>query len=197
MARSSRDDIDHFHNYGLHIPTRTIDMSSEDTSEDGESGVDFQMAKRTIKNLHILDQTPDKPITIIMNNIGGDEYHGMAIYDAIKECKNHVTIKVYGHAMSMGSLILQAADERLMMPNSRIMIHYGTWGTHDHPKITYNLADEGKKWDRTFENIYLDRIHAKHPQFKLKQLTKMLDFDTFLNAEESLNLGLIDGIVKE
>ena len=95
------------------------------------------MAERAIKALHILDSTAptgDKPITVIMNNPGGDEYHGMAIYDAIKSCKNHVTIVVFGMAMSMGSIILQAADKRVMSANSRVMIHYGTWGINDHPK---------------------------------------------------------------
>lgn len=197
MSKPVRDDIDKLMEYNIYLPTRTLYMGSEsyhDDDPDDESGVNYQMAERIIKGLHILDQTPDKPITIIMNNPGGDEYHGLAIIDAIKACQNHVTIKVFGMAMSMGSIILQAADTRIMAPNARVMIHYGTWGVSDHPKITYRWADEGKKFDKIMERMYLENIREKNPDFTLKNLQKMLDFDTILNAEETVELGLADSI---
>ena len=46
----------------------------------------------------------------------------MAIFDAIKICRSHVTILVYGQAESMSSIILQAADKRIMMPNSTLYV---------------------------------------------------------------------------
>src|SRR5271166_6582243 len=118
MARIVKDDVDRFHDYSIHIPSRTIFMGTENLSETDfeESGVDTSMAERQIKNLHLLDSISKDEITILMNNIGGDVIHGMAIYDAIRSCQSHITIKVLGHAMSMGSIILQAADERLMLP---------------------------------------------------------------------------------
>lgn len=196
MSRVNRDDIDKFHDYSLYIPTRTIYMGSEVVSDDdfSESGTEAMMAERQIKNLHILDNLNQDPITIIMNNIGGDEYHGMAIYDAIKACKSHITIKVYGHAMSMGSIILQAADTRIMAPNSRQMIHYGTVGIENHAKTAEKQAEECEKNDRVMEELYLKRIHEKNPAFTLNKLQKLLDHDTFLTAKESVDLGLADEI---
>ncbi len=199
MAKLVRDDVDKFFDYEVYIPTRTIYMGSvENDQEVGESGTDGAMAERVIKALHILDSSApagDKPITIIMNNPGGDEYHGMAIYDAIKGCNNHVTVIVYGHAMSMGSIILQAADERVMAPNARMMIHYGTWGIHDHPKIVYKWAEEGKKFDSWMEQLYLAKIRVKHPTYPLKKVQAMCNFDTFLTPEEAVNLGLADRVL--
>lgn len=199
MAKLVRDDVDKFFDYEIYIPTRTIYMGSVSNDQElGESGTDGAMAERVIKALHILDSSApggDKPITIIMNNPGGDEYHGLAIYDAIKACKNHVTIVVYGHAMSMGSIILQAADKRVMAPNSRMMIHYGTWGTHDHPKIVYSWAEEGKKFDAWMEQLYLGKIREKHPNFTLKKVQEMCNFDTFINPEEAVAMGLADEIL--
>jgi ATP-dependent Clp protease protease subunit len=200
MAKLVRDDIDKFFEYELYIPTRTIYMGSvSHDPETGESGTDGAMAERVIKALHIFDSSApagDKPITIIMNNPGGDAYHGLAIYDAIKACKNHVTIIVYGHAMSMGSIIFQAADKRVMAPNSRMMIHYGTWGTHDHPKIVYSWAEEGKKFNTWMELLYLERIREKHPNFTLKKVQQMCNFDTFLNPEQAVALGLADEVLE-
>lgn len=201
MAKLVRDDVDKFFDYEIYIPTRTIYMGSVDNDQEvGESGTDGAMAERVIKALHILDSSApagDKPITIIMNNPGGDEYHGMAIYDAIKGCNNHVTIIVYGHAMSMGSIILQAADRRVMAPNSRMMIHYGTWGIHDHPQNVYKWADEGKKFDAWMEQQYLTKIKEKNPEYTLKKVQELCKFDTFFTAKEAVDIGLADEILGE
>lgn len=198
MAKFTRDDVDKFHDYSLYIPQRTIYMGSEEISiEHGESGTDGAMAERTIKNLTILECLNKDPIIIIMNNIGGDEYHGFGLYDAIRTCKSHVTIKVLGHAMSMGSIILQAADVRIMAPTSRQMMHYGTWGIHDHAKTSRKWSDEGEKINHWMEQMYLQKIHEKHPSFSIQALRKMLDHDTFLTAEESVELGLADKVLGE
>lgn len=201
MAKLVKESIDRFYDYDIHTETRTIYIGSVDSdAEYGESGTDAAMAERAIKALHILDSvapTGDKPITVIMNNPGGDEYHGMAIYDAIKACKNHVTIVVFGMAMSMGSIILQAADKRVMSPNSRIMIHYGTWGIHDHPQIVYKWADEGKKFDSWMEQLYLEKIKQKNPDFTLRKVKELCSYDSFFDGKQALELGLIDEILGE
>lgn len=221
-----KDDVDQFMDNHIYLPTRTIYMGSMSSSdEEGESGTDFRMAETVVKALHILDNQDatsikgDKPINIIMNNIGGEIYHGMAIYDAISNCKNHVTVRVYGHAMSMGSIILQSADQRIMTKHSRIMIHYGSFGIHDHTKTMYKWANETKKFDNIMEDIYLDKINdkkitlekyltligkqseipsgnAKHKKILIgrKELQEMLNFDTIIDAETALELNLIDKI---
>jgi ATP-dependent Clp protease, protease subunit len=197
--RVNRDDIDKFHDYSLYIPGRTIYMGSEHINDDdfSESGVEATMAERQIKNLHILDIASDEPITIIMNNPGGDVNHGLAIYDAIRACRSRIIIKVFGHAMSMGSIILQAADERIMSENSSQMIHYGAFAVDKHSKTGYKIVDEFKRIDKWMEKMYLDKIKEKQPHFTLARLQRMLDHDTFLSAKESVELGLADKILGE
>ena len=155
----------------LDIETRTIYMGSMGSSyEEGESGVDNFMAEYFIKGMHFLESRGKKPINIIMNNPGGDWYHGMAIYDSIKYSSCVNSIKVYGHAMSMGSIILQAADERIMMPSSRFMIHYGTDGKYSHSKITEKWAEEAKRNNHDMENIYLDKMLEKEEEMGTRQV---------------------------
>ena len=195
MARINRDDVDKLYDYDLYIPSRTIYMGSVNSDENGESGVEAIMAERVVKALHLLDQK-DEPITIIMNNPGGDWYHGMAIYDAIKACKSHITIKVFGMAMSMGGVILQAADERVMAPNAKFMMHYGTMGIDStHSKIFSKWAEENDKINTDMEDIFLEKIQQKHPNYTRQQLEKQLDYDTILTAEEAIKLGLADSIL--
>lgn len=195
MARITRDDTDRFFDYDINIPARTIYMGSTSISDDGnESGVDAIMAERAIKSLNLLDASEGN-ITIIMNNPGGDWDHGMAIYDAIKACKNSVTIKVFGMAMSMGSIILQAADERILAPNARFMMHYGYAGGFTESSNHLRWAQEEVKIRVKMEEIYMEKILAKNPTFKLKQLQKMLNPDTILSPEETVALGLADKIL--
>lgn len=152
-------DLDKWFDLNVDLDFRTIYMGSVSYDrDDAETGVDHVMAEYLIKGMHTLESKSNKPITILMNNPGGDWYHGMAIYDAIKCSPCECTIRVYGHAMSMGSIILQAADHRVMMPSSRFMIHYGTDGKYSHAKIVYKWADEGKRASWEMENIYLEKM---------------------------------------
>ncbi len=199
MARIIRDDADKFFEYGLNIPTRTIFMGSVASDwTDAEQGVDFQMADRIIKALHLLDTAAtngEKPIFILMNNPGGDEYHGMAIYDAIKACKNHITITVFGHAMSMGSVILQAADERIMAPNSKMMIHHGTMSMDGHAKNFESWADEVKRLRIQMVEIYLEKMILIDSKITSKKIDAMCDFDKFFTAQEAVDIGLADKVL--
>jgi ATP-dependent protease ClpP protease subunit len=157
--------IDNWFDLNVDEETRTIYMGSiGKTYDDDETGVDSFMAEYFVKGMHILNSTSNKPITIIMNNPGGDWYHGMAIFDAIQTSTSACTVIVYGHAMSMGSIILQSADYRVMMPNSRFMIHFGYDGKYGHSKIFEKWADEGKRVNHQMENIYIRRLQEKEEE---------------------------------
>lgn len=188
------DEFRLFHDAGLFLPTRTIYMGSEIVDLVGESGTDARMAERVIKNMHVLESISKDPITIIMNNEGGDEYHGLAMYDVISRSECHVKILVRGHAMSMGSIILQAADERVMSENAVQMIHYGVAGLEHHCKTVWKQAEEMERLNDWMEGLYLGRIREKHQYYDLSELKKLLDHDTFLTAAESVELGLADSI---
>jgi ATP-dependent protease ClpP protease subunit len=152
-------EIDRWFDLNLDTENRVVYLGSLDRDrEDAETGVDYRMAEYFIKGMHVLHSKNNKPIRIIMNNPGGDWYHGMAIYDAIKSSTCECTIIAYGYAMSMGSIILQAADQRIMMPNSRFMMHYGDEGRFGHAKVVQKWSDEGKRINWQMENIYLDRM---------------------------------------
>ena len=198
MPRMKTDDIDKFFEYGISLPTRTIYMGSMAGGDD-ESGVDATMAEYAVKGLHVLDQannTADpKPIKVILSTIGGYVYHGMCIYDAIHMCRSYVTVTTFGPCMSMGSIILQAADKRIMTENSTLMIHYGTTGIIDmHAPTAYKWAEENKRNDIWMENLFLAKIREKHPKFTQKKLREWLMSDTFFTAEEAVHWGFADEV---
>jgi len=200
MSRIIKDDIEKFFEYGIYPDTRTIYIGSNDGSNEDE--VNAVLAERAIKGLHILDlpKSAKKDITVLLNTPGGDEYAGLAIYDAIRFCQSFVRVKVLGQAASMGSIILQAGDERVLSPNSIVMIHYGTPVHVDPdspPQTNYNWMAEDARFSKWMEDLYLYRIRQKHPKYTRKKVKDLLNFDTILTAKEAIDLGLADKIEGE
>ncbi len=190
LKRSDKDLVDQFYDHGLYVPTRTIDLLEEEINEHSSTKV--------IKALHVLDHTSqdrDKPITILINSLGGDQSAGMAIYDAITECKNHVTIKGYGSVMSIAAWIMQAGDHRMMSKNSRMMLHTGQIAFDtDHPENNKRWMKRHDKDERIMEEILLQKIQVKKPKFTKKMVKDLLKFDTILTPEEAIDLNLIDEV---
>lgn len=184
MSRRNQETIQTFHAYHIYSPSRTLLLHGE---------VDLDMFENVYKNLHILDET-DGNITMYINSEGGDLTQAMAIYDMIQNCRNYVRIIVTGQASSAASIILQAADERLMTENSYIMIHAGEEGTEGHPEIKKRWDAKLARDNQWMEDLYLEKIKNKKPKFPRAKLTEMLKFDTILETKEAIELGLADGI---
>lgn len=194
MKKQSKD-LSPLFDYNIDPANNLLYLGSYIHPESGEYGIDHAVAEFAIKGLEVLDRQEHKnPITIIMNNPGGSWYHGMAIYDAIKACNSETAIVVYGMAMSMAGLILQAADQRIMTPNSTFMMHYGTNAVEDHAKNFVKWADHEKRLQSVMEEIFLNRIKEKKPEFTKTRVKKLLDFDTILNAQEAVEMGLADAV---
>jgi len=192
--RSKKDDIEYFLDNDLYLPTRTVYIGPVDTENHEVNAI---MAERAIKNLHILDSISDNPITIIMLNYGGEVTAGMAIYDAIRLCRSYVTIKVFGCANSMGSIILQAADNRILAPNSEVMIHLGVTGyAEDHPLNIDNQHKRAREFDDWMINLYHSRIKEKKPRFKKSQVLELVKFDQFFTPDRAIEFGLADSIME-
>jgi ATP-dependent protease ClpP protease subunit len=81
---------------------------------DGVTHSDFANELRTVTA---------KNITLRINSPGGSVDEGIGIYNAIKDHPAKVTGYVEAAAHSIASVILQAADKRVMAPHSRMMIH--------------------------------------------------------------------------
>jgi ATP-dependent Clp protease protease subunit len=190
------------HIYLFGIESYIYGAGSEATAE---PGVEFAMANRFIRNLNMcMRRNPETPLVIHMKTCGGDYTEGMAIYDAIKAFPWPVTILNYSHARSMSSLIFQAGNKRVMMPNSYFLFHDGTLGVEGTVKQVRSQV----KFDKLSEKVMLD-IYAKAMQLggkgmyaqKSQQWIKKFlrnrmdkEEDVFLTADEAIKYGLADEI---
>jgi ATP-dependent Clp protease protease subunit len=188
MARLAKESIDRFYDYRLHIESRTIYIGDGDEGE-----VDAEVARKAIKAFHLLvSADKEKPINVYINSFGGCMFNGMAIYDVMKNCPCHVTAFVLGAAMSMGSVILQAADVRVAYPNATIMVHDGSWNIDDTFQSFHNWAEFTKKSQQQMYRIYAERS-GRPAGFWRKKCAA----DLILTAQEAKSLGLVDSIYGE
>lgn len=192
------------HDYSIHVATRQLFVAPE--NDDAESAeVDHKMAERLIKNLKILDSLGHDPILIHMITCGGDWNYGMAMYDAIKYSQSYITTLSYAHARSMSSIIIQAADCRLLMPSTTFMVHQGTLGYDGSYLSSISSVEQAKKDDKIMMDIYLNKC-KDGPFFKKKNNTETSirrylsskikqKGDWYLSPGEAVDLGFADNIL--
>lgn len=194
---------------GFQIYLVGSESPSADTMEMGEPGVEFRMASRFIKNLDILTNIdPAKPILVTLKSCGGDVHEGMAIYDAIMAAPNPVTMVSYTHARSMTSIILQAANKRILMPSSYFMFHEGDTSYAGTTKGFHSYTEFSKRtFDTTMCYIYAERmkhtvgskVHGWKEERIHKWLKEQMDDkeDVFLTANEAVQHGFADEVFSD
>lgn len=149
-------------------------------------------------------ENSSQDILFYINSPGGSVTAGLAIYDTMQFIKCDVSTIVLGQACSMGSFLAQAGapGKRLVLPESRTMIHRvssGTPGTRGSVHVQELEFEDAK---RAFEesvrvNKRLTELYAKH-NTKGKtydDFYNTMKFDTFLSAEEAVEWGLADEVV--
>jgi len=202
-TRSEKSELIYdIHEFCINADTRELFLHSYiDDSE--ESGVDYRMASRFEKNLRILTALNDNPILIHMHTIGGNWYDGMAIYDTIKGNPLHITILAYANARSMSSIILQAADYRIMMPHTCFMIHEGSDGYDGTHRGFITHAEEAKLAAETMLNIYTEKC-SNGEKLKGKTNRAIKTFlqskmdkqqEWYLTARDSVKYGFADAVL--
>lgn len=168
-----------------------------------EPGIVYTTANHFIRslNFHRL-KYPNKSLIIHMKTNGGDWREGMAMYDAIKFAPFPTAILNYTHARSMSSIIFQAADYRMMMPNSQFMYHMGTLEYSGSFKQVLADVENTKIDTATMFEIYANAMeHSdKFKNFKrdeiIDYLTDHIDEweDVFLTAEQAVEWGFADEV---
>ena len=189
--------------FSLFLTGESMQYDSDDQGLRNEPGVEYQMSARLIKNLRLLASIDSaRPILIHMKTCGGDWTEGMAIYDALRATPNRIVIVNYTHARSMSSLIFQAADKRVMMPNSHFMFHDGELFVGGTYRGTITNVRWAEKERPTMFNIYVERMkeRGKFRRWSQENIREMLEEqmekkeDVFLTAQEAMDWGLADEI---
>jgi ATP-dependent Clp protease protease subunit len=167
--------------------------------------VEDNMANLIVAQLLYLEsENPDKDISMYINSPGGAVTAGLAIYDTMQYIKCDVRTIVMGQACSMGSFLAQAgaAGKRVVLPESRTMIHRvssGTRGTSGSVHVqelqmedSIRHFEESKKINKRLTELYVKHNTAGK---EYDELFETMKFDTFLTAEEAVENGFADKVV--
>lgn len=159
--------------------------------------VEDHMANLIVAQLLFLEsENPEKEISLFINSPGGVVTAGMSIYDVMQFIKCDVATFVMGQACSMGSLLATAgtAGKRFMLPNARHMIHQPSGGARGQATDMQIQVEEILKMKRSLTEIYV-KHNSKGKTFD--DLSRDMERDKFMSADEALEYGLIDKIIEK
>lgn len=143
--------------------------------------------------LYLEAENPKKEIQMYINSPGGVVTSGLAIYDTMQYIRSPVVTLCMGMAASMGSFLLMAGekDQRIALPNSRIMVHQPSGGYSGKASDIERHAEDIIKTKRRLNEIY-----AKHTGRTYEEVEEKLDRDTFMTPEEAKEWGLVDHVIE-
>lgn len=129
-------------------------------------------------------------IHVRINSPGGSVFDGIAIYNALREHPAKVITHVDSLAASIASVIALAGDEVKIAKNAYLMIHDPwtiTIGNAEQLRKDAGLLD---KFAQTILDVYTAKSSEKPDEFK-----QLMKEETWLTADEALELGLVDEVV--
>ena len=156
--------------------------------------VDDDSAKDiTSKILYLESTNPGKKITLFINSPGGTVSAGFSILDIMNLITSPVSTVCMGMAASMGSMLLSAGKkgERYIFPLGEVMIHQPSIGGM-YQGTAADLAIQAKQIAKTKD--IAAQILAKNCGQTAEQIMKDFDRDYWMNANESIKYGIVDGI---
>ena len=157
--------------------------------------VDSDSMEAIIKQLMYLHRdNPDEEITLYINSPGGEVQSGLVVYDFMKLIPTPIRTVCIGTAASMGAILFLAGDKRVMMPNSRIMIHDPAPGGGSMAGMKPAEMEETLAALKKCQKVTTDIISkvTGRPEKDVRRKTKK---DSFFNAEEAIEFGLATEIM--
>ena len=167
------------------LKTRTVVLADE---------IDKKQAQKIITQLLLLEaEDPNAEIKIFIDSPGGDADAGFAMYDMIRFVKPRVRTICAGLTASAAVIVLMAAakEDRLSLPNARVLIHQPSTGVSGTAADIQIEASEILKF-----RDKINRLIAAETGQPLEKVEADTKRNYWMSAEEALKYGLICKIVK-
>lgn len=197
--------ISEIHDYNIDIVNREIYLHSHMSDAAEEPGVDYRSAIMFEKNLRFLNLLSLDPIIVHMHLPGGDWQDCLGIYDNIKNSKAKIGIIAYAKVESSSSVLLQAADLRILSANTNFLIHYGSISVDNEHKAALSMVQWSEKESEKMIDIFTEKC-MNSSVCKSKNWKKMIarkhiitqlgtKRDWILTADEAVSYNFADGIL--
>ncbi len=156
--------------------------------------IDDNIANLVTAQLLFLEaEDPEKDVYLYINSPGGSITAGMAIYDTMQFVRPDVSTICIGQAASMAALLLAAgtAGKRFTLPNTRVLIHQ-PWAGGLSGQAT-DIDIQAREILRMREII--NQLLAKHTGQPIERITKDVDRDYIMDAQQAKEYGVVDEII--
>lgn len=148
-------------------------------------------AKSFSDELNKLDASVNE-IDIRINSPGGDVFDGITIYNRLIQHKAKITVHIDGLAASIASIIALAGDEVIMGEGALYMVHlpwtFAFGNREDLDKTVGTLMDIEEQ---------MVSIYAKKSGLGRTEIKKLLEDETWLDADQAIAKGFVDKKAEE
>lgn len=161
--------------------------------------VDGKSVERALQQLSVWHrQSLDCDMNLTIHSEGGSALDGIHLFDQLWAYSlrgggtHRVTVTVKGYAASMAAILVQAADERIIGPQSWLMIHKVSAGASGKVTEIMNTAKFLEHMCDRIAGVFVDRAGGK---ISLETFSaKWEHADWWLSAEQALQYGFVDRI---
>jgi ATP-dependent Clp protease protease subunit len=143
--------------------------------------------------LYLQREDPDRQINMYINSPGGVVYAGLAIYDAMQQISAPVSTVAIGMTASFGTVLLTAGEKgmRYALPNATIHMHQPLGGAQGQASDIVIQANEIMRLKDLLNGVFV-----KHTGKDREVLERDTDRDIYLSAQQAVEYGLIDSVLK-
>ncbi len=141
-----------------------------------------------------LESLAGKDVTVRINSPGGDVFAAHAIHNQLLAYKGNVTVVIDGLCASAATIVAVAGKKIIMPSNALFMIHNPSIGLDD-----YYGAEDLNKVLNALKGVKDSIIAAYRKRCNISEveISKLMDAETWMGAEECLSKGFIDEIEGE
>ena len=136
-------------------------------------------------------KAPGAPLTIVFNSPGGAVHDGLALFDFLRHLRaggHHLTTIALGRAASMGAVLLQAGDRRVVGANAFLMLHEVSNGGSGKVSELEESIELSKRLQKRLLLILAERSTLSIQQISRKWTRR----DWWLDAEDAVEHGFAD-----
>ncbi len=161
----------------------------------GEIDAYFGMGKEQF--LGILSKLSHQSISLYISSPGGNVDDALAMHDLIKNHSGSSTAILSGVVASSATLVACGAKHVIMSDNALYMIHNPWTIISGDAREMRKAAKLTEIFKERILDIYKKQCESNGKSIKRSQLSKMMDEETWLTAQEALNYGFINEIKKD
>jgi ATP-dependent Clp endopeptidase proteolytic subunit ClpP len=156
------------------------------------SAVDADSVRECMSELGLWSRRdPGSPITVVFNSPGGSVLDGLALFDYLRQLRqagHHVTTVALGRAASMGAVLLQAGDRRLIGENAFMLVHEVSHLSAGKVSEMEDNVDFTRRLQKRLLTILASRSTLSDAQIARRWARK----EWWLDASEAVELGFAD-----